>query len=202
MADSADGLFPIIANARVSFVERFWAERDTLPGVDGRSFRQEFDRRVAFADTYLAQDGEQRGSLTDRGMVFVLLGPPTNARRRGLRSEQDPSDSAGTSRVETQAARNPIRYSVAPTSSTSWYRYVPAEYRSLSTDDEYLEVWTYDSDLLPRGVPHTRVDVHYVTKKGGGKNILQPDTSTRATLRAAKSAATPGRAGSLRAGRR
>ncbi len=91
-------------NAREAFVERFWTARSTLPGSSGRTYRAEFERRVAFADTYLIQEAEQRGSLTDRGMVFVLLGPPTNARRRGLRSGEDPSESSGLSRVESQEA--------------------------------------------------------------------------------------------------
>ena len=73
------------ANLRVAFVERFWAARAALPGAAGRSYRQEFERRVAFADAYLAHDAEQRGSLTDRGMVFILLGPPRTASRRPLR---------------------------------------------------------------------------------------------------------------------
>src|SRR4030095_5720519 len=86
------------------FVERFWTARATLPGESGRTYRQEFERRIAFADIYLVQDPEKRGSLSDRGMVFVLLGPPTRATRRALRGENDPSEPSGMSRVESQEA--------------------------------------------------------------------------------------------------
>ena len=41
-------------NARVAFVEDFWTARAALPGADGRTYRQEFERRVAFADANLA----------------------------------------------------------------------------------------------------------------------------------------------------
>ncbi len=77
-------------NARLAFVETFWGARDP-------AFRKEFERRVAFADANLAQDEEQLGSLSDRGMVFVLLGPPTYAGRKPMRTGEDANDSAGMS---------------------------------------------------------------------------------------------------------
>ena len=92
-------------NMRVAFVERFWAERAALPGAGSRSYRQEFERRVAFADAYLAHDGAERGSLTDRGMVFILLGPPRTASRKALRSGEDPSEPSG--HVASRDARRP-----------------------------------------------------------------------------------------------
>ena len=190
-------------NARVDFVERFWAARVALPGVEGRTYREEFERRVAFADTYLAHDAETRGSLTDRGMVFVLLGPPTNARRRALRSAEDPSEPSGMSRVETQEGKIASKgggLKVGAKGGTggaalSWARYLAPENRALPTDDEYIEIWNYADELLPRGVSFRQVDVHYVTKRGGGKNVLQPSTTTRAALATAKRAAAPARRG-------
>src|SRR5262245_61038007 len=61
---------------RAEFVEKFWQARNPKPGSDDNPARTGFDRRVAFADTYF-QEEKKRGSLTDPGMVFVLLGPPT-----------------------------------------------------------------------------------------------------------------------------
>ena len=189
-------------NARVDFVERFWAARANVPAVDGRSFREEFERRVAFADAYLAHDREQRGSLTDRGMVFILLGPPTSARRRALRSGTDPSDPSGESRVESQQAKLAVKAGAmnagngargSGKEAVTLNRFQGAEHRAISTDDDYLEIWNYSVDRLPRGSNNRQVDVHYVTKKGGGKNVLTSDTATRATLASAKRAAAPGR---------
>ncbi len=184
------------ANLRVAFVERFWAARAALPGAAGRSYRQEFERRVSFADAYLAHDAEQRGSLTDRGMVFILLGPPRTASRRPLRSD-DPSEPSGMSRVETQEAKLAMKGSAqAPSSGTGgkvslWATYQGPEHRAISTDDEFLEVWQYGLEQLPRDVPYPRVDVHYVTKRGAGKNVLQPSTASRHAIRAAKAQAGP-----------
>jgi GWxTD domain-containing protein len=182
------------SNARAEFVERFWVTRETLPGANDRTYREEFERRVAFADVYLAHDPELRGSLTDRGMVFVLLGPPSNARRRALRGGEDPSVPSGESRVESQA----VALAMKPTGGTNtnkallWDRLTGAEHRAASSDEDYLEIWEYRADRLPSGLPYRQVDVHYVTKKGGGKNMLQPSIAIRTTLAAARSAGAPG----------
>src|SRR4029450_11320931 len=61
------------------FVDQFWEARNPEPGNPDNVFKTTFERRVAFADAHFLQDEETRGSLTDRGMVFVLLGPPTYA---------------------------------------------------------------------------------------------------------------------------
>src|SRR5213593_99635 len=62
--------------SRSEYVTAFWKKRDPKPETPENEFRDEYERRVAFADSRFTQ-GETRGSLTDRGMVFVLLGPPT-----------------------------------------------------------------------------------------------------------------------------
>jgi len=65
---------------RVEFVEAFWSARSI---GKGGAFRSTFEKRVAFADAYLMQDDKtaKPGSMTDRGMVLILLGPPLYARR-------------------------------------------------------------------------------------------------------------------------
>jgi GWxTD domain-containing protein len=65
-------------DARRHFVEEFWTGRD----------RGEILRRVSFANRAFLAPDEERGALTDRGRVFVLLGPPSRIDRRPLsRSE-------------------------------------------------------------------------------------------------------------------
>ena len=58
------------------FVTAFWARRDPTPGTAANETRDEFERRVAYADQKFASRGT-RGSLTDRGRVYVMFGPPT-----------------------------------------------------------------------------------------------------------------------------
>src|SRR5262249_48000328 len=58
---------------RAEFVEKFWESRNPHPGDPDNVFKTTFDRRVAFANASFVQSEETRGSMTDRGMVFVLL---------------------------------------------------------------------------------------------------------------------------------
>ncbi len=190
-------------NARAVFAEAFWTSRATLPGgAEGRTFRQEFERRVAFADAFLPQGGELRGSMTDRGMVFVLLGPPRYASRRKLRAGDDPSEPAGQSRVGSQDAklalkpggdlRNVAKRGTGGGKAVLWSWFQGAEHRAAIDDsDEELEVWNYDVQRLPKGIPYQQVDVHYVTKKGSGNRSIQRDAPTTNTLGAAARQARP-----------
>jgi GWxTD domain-containing protein len=68
---------------REKFVADFWLKRDRAPETAENEFRQEFERRVAFADQVFASR-EARGSMSDRGKVFVLLGEPAFVRRRPI----------------------------------------------------------------------------------------------------------------------
>jgi GWxTD domain-containing protein len=71
------------AGDRVLFIKDFWRRRDPTPQTPENEFRDMFDRRVAFADRVFASP-EARGSITDRGKVFVLLGEPSSVRRRPI----------------------------------------------------------------------------------------------------------------------
>lgn len=61
----------------IRFIEGFWWRRDPDPAVPGNPARQTFLERVDAADVLYAEESV-RGSLTDRGRVLVLLGPPSH----------------------------------------------------------------------------------------------------------------------------
>lgn len=147
---------------RSEFVTKFWASRDPDPNTPENEFRSEFERRVAFADAALAQD-ETRGSLTDRGMVFVLLGPPTYLTQRKLAVNED-------------AMANKSVFSA----------------RSVDTTDNLKETWQYRRDRLPTGVPYQQVDFTFITREGYGKNVMQRESDALSTLEAAKKARRSG----------
>lgn len=76
-----------------AFVDLFWARRDPTPATAENEFRQEFDRRVEYADLQFSQ-ARRKGSLTDRGRVFIVLGPPYKVARTnpaGQNTIQSPS---------------------------------------------------------------------------------------------------------------
>ena len=62
------------ADAR-AFIELFWAKRDPTPDTPRNEFREEFERRVDFADRNFP-GAAGRGALSDRGRALILLGPP------------------------------------------------------------------------------------------------------------------------------
>lgn len=67
---------------RLRFVDQFWSRRDPTPGTPENEFRDQFLARAAFADLSWGTE-RTRGSLTDRGRVFVLLGKPRVIRLKG-----------------------------------------------------------------------------------------------------------------------
>jgi GWxTD domain-containing protein len=60
---------------RAEFIERFWARRDPSPGTPVNEFRSDVHLRVAAANQ-LFKDSPVPGWKTDRGKIYVLLGPP------------------------------------------------------------------------------------------------------------------------------
>jgi GWxTD domain-containing protein len=184
-------------NARVAFVEEFWTSRAALPGSDGRSYREEFERRVAFADANLAVDPEQRGSVTDRGMVFVLLGPPTYAGRKPMRTGDDAGDAGGLSTVTSHDVESTERGTHAAAQSRDARGATSAQLAranaqhggpgklAASSGEDKMEVWHYRREILPKSIPYHQVDFDFVTKKGYGVNVLQRNAECLNTLAAA-----------------
>ena len=75
-------------DARRRFQAEFWSQRDPTPLTPENEFRSEFLRRVQFADANFSTE-ETRGSVTDRGMVFVVMGPPNYVGRSRVEADQD-----------------------------------------------------------------------------------------------------------------
>ena len=70
--------------ARQDVIDRFWARRDSASAGARSSFRAAIARRVAFADRHFDSPDELRGAMSDRGRVFVLLGPPGRVSKQAL----------------------------------------------------------------------------------------------------------------------
>ena len=62
--------------------EAFWARRDPLPITDLNEFRDEFFQRVRYATEAFREPGGRAGWETDRGEVYIVLGPPDQALER------------------------------------------------------------------------------------------------------------------------
>ena len=175
--------------ARTDFIERFWAARDPTPGTFENESRQEFERRVAFADERFGQ-GEVSGSMTDRGMVFVLLGPPTYAGRKPIGTGDDTADSQGLSSVGRHDSTLALKGGGGKTSTSSQNstadQFGGPGKKVLDAANNWREVWHYRKEVLPAGVPYQQVDFEFVTRKGYGENVLQRDSAALSTMDKAK----------------
>jgi len=180
---------------RLEFVDKFWEARNPNPGSPDNVFKTSFERRVAFADAYFNQAEEKRGSLTDRGMVFVLLGPPTYSGRRPIKNGEDASEANGMSTTNSAsvalaqagaAAASPNGKLSTGQAAAIADRMTGPGTQAAENSNNYQEVWHYRKELLPKNVGYLQVDVTFVTKQGYGVDVLQRDDPTLMTLAASK----------------
>jgi GWxTD domain-containing protein len=59
---------------REHFIEQFWSRRNPAPGEAQNPFKEEHYRRIAYANEHFA--ASVPGWKTDRGRVYIVLGPP------------------------------------------------------------------------------------------------------------------------------
>ncbi|MFQ6109459.1 MAG: GWxTD domain-containing protein [Candidatus Aminicenantales bacterium] len=60
-----------------AFKEEFWKRRDPDPSTEENEFKMEYFNRMERADELFVAEGKP-GWLTDRGMIYILFGPPTD----------------------------------------------------------------------------------------------------------------------------
>lgn len=63
------------------FIALFWAKRDPDLKTPVNEFKMEFDARVAQCDKLFQIGNRKRGALTERGKLFILVGPPKTLSR-------------------------------------------------------------------------------------------------------------------------
>ena len=153
---------------RAEFVSRFWHGANLETAGRGEEFRREFERRAAFADEHFGED-KVRGSLTDRGMVFILMGPPSAVIRRPISASDDSPSMLSMNSTTNPVPKGPI--GLSPSDQ-------PANWR---------EVWRFNHDLLPADFPYQLVDFAFQTRIDYGRNVLQREP---AVLRALDEART------------
>ena len=132
---------------RREWVVRFWERLDPTPQSPENEWKLEFYRRVQYCEAAFSTE-EVRGSLSERGRVFLLLGPPTFATRSALKHSQDPMD--------ILRARN--RVYVTPGGANG-----------------QLESWVYRRARIPKGIPYTELVYQFVTQTGYGTAVLQKE---------------------------
>ncbi len=72
---------------RDKFTAFFWRSRDDSPDTAANEFYKDYMARVAFADQNFGHDSPKRGSQTERGYYYLLLGRPLERTRYTTNSE-------------------------------------------------------------------------------------------------------------------
>ncbi len=165
------------ADARRAWVGRFWRSLDPRPETEENEFEAEFYRRVQYADATFSTE-TMRGSLSDRGQVLLVLGPPTYAGRAPLRRDQDPMNYLRTTEV-TQV--------YDPVKGTMTLVRVPSNRATVTPGevDGEVETWYYRKDRIPRGIGFTELQYQFITRRGYGEAVLQKDARPLLALRKA-----------------
>ncbi len=139
------------------FIDLFWAKRDPNLATPLNEFKEAFDLRVKAADANFSNDRE-RGAMTDRGKVLILLGRPT---RHAERSSEAPSIEEGSGAMGS----------------------VQHEAPSLGIDTVRgggtVEAWVYDPTSLPQGITEDQQVwvVFQETRPGSGDFLLDRGSS-------------------------
>jgi GWxTD domain-containing protein len=168
---------------RAAFIEAFWKQLDPTPTTEVNEFRNEFERRIAFADTQFTTP-KVAGRLTDSATIFTFLGPPTYASQSQvgssddvmgqLRSNGNSQGLGGFSAPGVRGTPNSIASSVSS----------PTKEDNLETDSTKArrEAWYYRPGRIPKGVPYKEVRFDFLTKAGYGTGVLQKDSQPMQTL--------------------
>jgi len=80
---------------REAFIENFWERRNPNPGSPENEFKEEYYRRIAYANEHYAS-GIQ-GWRTDRGRIYIMYGPPDEIQSHpsGGSYERPPEEGGG-----------------------------------------------------------------------------------------------------------
>ena len=62
--------------ARDVFIEQFWKMRDPNPGTPENEYREEHFKRIEHVNHYFGVGSGKEGWRTDRGRIYIQLGPP------------------------------------------------------------------------------------------------------------------------------
>jgi GWxTD domain-containing protein len=134
--------------SRREWVFRFWRKFDPAPVTPGHDYRTEFYRRVRYADAHFSTE-KTRGSLSDRGRVLLVLGPPSIVARNALLQSND-----AMARLQVASGAGPVS--------------------PVKVEGE-TEIWRYRKDRVPKTLPFPELEYRFVTKRGYGEGVLQKD---------------------------
>ncbi len=128
----------------------------------------EKERRIRFADEMFGS-GRTRGSESDRGRVFILLGPPTVVSVKPLTARD-----GGSNRFGGNAAQASV-----DSGAQASVRAAEAADKALTAQGTeaiskgVVERWSFSRDQLPKNLPDGDTTFKFITQEGYGDHLLQ-----------------------------
>lgn len=68
-------------NERDIFIEAFWKQRDPTAGTPENEYMEEHYKRILYANSHFGRETTRPGWMTDRGQIYIILGPPLDVDR-------------------------------------------------------------------------------------------------------------------------
>jgi GWxTD domain-containing protein len=74
------------------FMEAFWKRRDPNPATEENEFKTEHYRRISHVNHFYGRTSTLPGWMTDRGRVYIILGPPLDVQTFEAQSHTYPAE--------------------------------------------------------------------------------------------------------------
>ncbi len=74
------------------FIKAFWKHRDPTPETPENEFKEELYRRFEYVNRYFGRGTVKPGWKTDRGKIYMLLGPPFDIERINMPDQIYPAE--------------------------------------------------------------------------------------------------------------
>ena len=152
---------------RESFLENFWKRLDPTPGTARNEIKEEFDRRVAYANAQFSFF--TKGMLSDRGRVYVKYGEPDIIEKQVVPTTGDAADLL----LQQSPVMDNIERKVSP--------------KQVGNDRRSYEIWIYNMRGNPLFPTHEQtmtqtlgMKFFFVDDTGAGNYVLE-STSDRSS---------------------
>jgi len=181
MNDDLDTFMAAGQAEREALLANFWDELDPMPETPYNEARMEFRRRVAYVDIYLGGFGPS-GARDDRGLTYLLLGPPQSSTQQIIPTDPYALDDALIRVFD----------GYAPQRDGSWTRsddsiVMPSTYQSRrelslrrtgTVRESAFELWSYTNrgdQLFPNLYSERTLGLRFlfVDRNGQGRYMLE-----------------------------